>query len=62
VNEVTIMRMRMRTTMRLATAKTPTEALTTNAMAEAHIVARNRSRKKMKNLLTLTCRPAIIIR
>lgn len=49
----------MRTTMMLATAKTPTEALTTNAIAEAHIVAKNRSRKNMKNLVALTCKPAI---
>lgn len=51
----------MRTTVRLAMAKTPTEALTTNAIAEAHIVARNKSRKNMKNLLALTCKPAITI-
>jgi len=38
-------------------AKTPTEALTTNAIAEAHIVAKNRFRKNMKNLLALTCKP-----
>jgi len=38
-------------------AKMPTEALTTNAIAEAHIVARNKSRKKMKNLAALTCKP-----
>jgi len=49
----------MRTTMRFAMAKTPTEALTTNAIAEAHIVAKNRSRKNMKNLEALTCKPDI---
>jgi len=49
----------MRTTTRLAMAKTPTEALTTNEIAEAHIVARNRTRKNMKNLATLTCKPGI---
>ena len=49
----------MRTTVRLAMAKTPTDALTKNAMAEAHIVDKNRSRKNMKNLLALACNPAI---
>lgn len=57
---MTIMRIKMRTTVRFAMAKTPTEALTKNAIAEAHIVARNRFRKNMKNLLAFTCKPEVI--
>ena len=53
------MSIKMRTTIRFAMAKTPTEALTTNAIADAHIVAKNRSRKNTKNLAAFTCKPEI---
>jgi len=43
----------------LAMAKTPTDALTRNAIAEAHIDPKNRSRKNMKKLAAFTCRPGI---
>ena len=51
------MRMKMGTTMAWPTPVLLTEALTAKHNAAAHIAARNRSKKKMKNLPTSACNP-----